>query len=97
MVIGVLEARLLVRESRSLKEKRQVIRSIIDRLKSQFPVTVSEVDFHDDHKRANIGIAALGHEHAAVRNLLHTIQEALRRHPIAEYLGGDLSVGNEVV
>ena len=33
MVIGTLEVRLLVRESRTLKDKRQVVRSILDRLK----------------------------------------------------------------
>ena len=34
MVVGTLEVRLLVRESRTLKDKRQVVRSILDRIKS---------------------------------------------------------------
>jgi uncharacterized protein YlxP (DUF503 family) len=97
MVVGTLQARLLVRESRSLKDKRQVVRSVVDRLRSQFHVAVGEVDHLDDHRQVTLGVAAVGHEVAAVQGLLQTIQEALRRHPVAEYLGGELSVGNEVV
>ena len=52
MVIGVLTARLLVRESRSLKDKRQVVRSILERLRGQFNVGASEVDTQDDHRLA---------------------------------------------
>ena len=97
MVIGSLEVRLLVRESRTLKDKRQVIRSILDRLRSQFNISAGEVDHLDNPRQATLGIAVAGHEVAAVRGVLQTIQEALRKHPIAEYLGGELSVGNDVV
>lgn len=97
MVVGTLEVRLLVRDSRSLKDKRQVVRSVVDRLRSQFHVAATEVDHLDDHRQVTLGVAALGHEPAAVRGLLQTIQEALRKHPVAEYLGGELTVGSEVV
>ena len=36
-------------------------------------------------------------EPGAARGVLNQIVEALRRHPVAEYLGGELAVGNEVV
>jgi len=97
MVIGLLTARLLVRESRSLKDKRQVVRSILDRLRGQFNVSASEVDTQDDHRVATIGVSAVGPETDVVRGVLQAIQEALRKHPIAEYLDGDLTLGNEVV
>lgn len=97
MVVGSLEARLLVRESRTLKDKRQVVRSVLDRVRAGFGVAASEVGSHDDVKVATLGFAAVGHEVAAVRDVLTQIQEALRRHPVAEYLGGELSVGHEVV
>ena len=97
MVIGSLTARLLVRESRTLKDKRQVVRSVLDRVRSGFNVSAAEVDTHDDVKVATLGFAAIGFETAAVRGVLNQIAEALRRHPVAEYLGGELSVGSEVV
>jgi uncharacterized protein YlxP (DUF503 family) len=97
MVIGSLTARLLVRDSRTLKEKRQVVRSVLDRVRGGFNVSAAEVDTHDDVKVATLGFAAVGFEVAAVQNVLNQIAEALRRHPVAEYLGGEQSVGREVV
>jgi uncharacterized protein YlxP (DUF503 family) len=97
MVVGTLTARLLVRESRTLKDKRQVVRSILDRLKGGFNVSAAEVDTHDDVKVATLGFAAVGFEHAAVQGVLQKIAEALRTHPVAEYLGGEVTVGREVV
>jgi uncharacterized protein YlxP (DUF503 family) len=97
MVIGTLTARLLVRESRSLKDKRQVVRSILDKLRSNFPVAAAEVDHLDDHRQVSIGVVAIGPEREPVQKGLQSIQEALRGHPIAEYLGGEIALGHEVV
>lgn len=97
MVIGALEVRLFVRESRTLKDKRQVVRGILDRLKSGFNVSAAEVASHDDVKVATLGIAAVGFETAAVQHVLQQIAEALHRHPVAEYLGSEAAVGSEVV
>lgn len=97
MVIGSLTVRLLVRESRTLKDKRQVVRSILARLRVEYNVSAAEVDSLDDVKVATLGFAAAGSEVAAVQHVLAEITEALRKHPVAEYLGGDTSVGREVV
>jgi uncharacterized protein len=97
MVIGTLSARLLVRESRTLKDKRQVVRSVLDRVKSSFNVSAAEVDTHDDVKVATLAFASVGFETAAVQGVLQKITEALRVHPVAEYLGGEITVGGEVV
>ena len=97
MIVGTLEARLLVRDSRTLKDKRQVVRSILDRVKSGFNVSAAEVDSLDDVKVATLAFAAVGFERPAVQHVLQQITEALRKHPVAEYLGGEVSVGSEVV
>ena len=44
MIIGTLRVRLLLRDSRSLKDKRQVVKSIKDRLRNHFNVTVAEIE-----------------------------------------------------
>ncbi len=97
MVIGTLTARLLVRESRTLKDKRQVVRSVLDRMRGAFNVSAAEVDTHDDVKVVTLAFAAIGFETAAVQGVLQKIVEALRVHPVAEYLGGEIAVGSEVV
>lgn len=93
MVTGSLKARLLLRASRTLKDKRQVVRSIKDRLRNGFNVGVAEVDTLDDVKVVTLGVAAVGPDHAGVKGVLHEIAEALRAHPVAEYLDGEIEVG----
>ena len=97
MAIASLTVRLLVRESRTLKDKRQVVRSVLDKVRANFNVSAAEVDSHDDVKVAVLGFAAVAAEAGVARAVLDKIAEALRRHPVAEYLGGELSVGNEIV
>ena len=94
MIVGTLHARLLVRESRSLKDKRQVVRSLLDKLRNSFNVAATEVGHLDDVKVIEIGIAAVGAEAGLVKGALQSIQEALRAHPVAEYLGGTIEVGS---
>ena len=96
-MVGLLEVRLLVRESRTLKDKRQVVRSILDKIRSGFNVSAAEVGSHDDVKVAELAFGVVAAEGETARGVLNQITEALRRHPVAEYLGGELSVGSEVV
>ena len=93
MVVGSLKVRLLVREARTLKDKRQVVRSILDRLRNGFNVAAAEVDALDDCRQVVIGVAAVGPEVGPVKGVLQKITEALRAHPIAEFLGSEIEVG----
>jgi len=92
MIVGSLCVRLLLREARTLKDKRQVVRSIKDRLHNEFNVSVAEVDAQDKCQLAVLGIALVGNEAYHVRTSLERIVEALRRHPVAELIGHELEV-----
>jgi uncharacterized protein YlxP (DUF503 family) len=92
MVVGSLRVRLLLRESRSLKDKRQVVRSIKDRLRNSFNVSVAEVDALDNRQLAVLGFAMVGTETHSVRTALQQLVEALRSHPVAELLDHELEV-----
>ena len=70
MVVGSLRVRLLVRESYTLKDKRQVVRSIKDRLRNSFNVAIAEVDAEDDRQLVVLGLATVANETQAVRSLL---------------------------
>lgn len=92
MIVGSLRVRLLLRESRSLKDKRQVVRSVKDRLRNHFHVSVAEVEAEDNRQLAVLGVALVGNESAHVRGTLEEIVAALRSHPIAEFLDHELEV-----
>jgi uncharacterized protein YlxP (DUF503 family) len=92
MIVGTLRVRLLVREARSLKEKRQVVQSIKDRLRNSFNVSIAEVEAQDHRQLAVLGLAMVGNETHPIRVALGQILDALRSHPIAELLDHEMEV-----
>jgi uncharacterized protein len=92
MHVGTLRVRLLLRQSQSLKDKRQVVRSVLDRLRNTFHVAAAEVDAQDDVKVVVLGFAAVANEAKAVRETLESITNALRGHPVAEFVAAESEV-----
>lgn len=86
MIVGSLTVRLLLRESRSLKDKRQVVNSIKDRLHNNFNVSIAEVDQLDNRQLAVLGLAMVCNETHPIKSAFGQIVEALRSHPVAELL-----------
>ena len=62
MIVGLLTLDLHFPESNSLKDKRWVLRSIKDRMKNKFNVSVAEVGANDLWQRSVIGIACVANE-----------------------------------
>jgi uncharacterized protein len=90
MFVKSLHVRLFHRESRTLKDKRQVVKSIVDKLRLNFHVACAEVGHLDDVKVIELGVAAVGGESESLHGLMQKIQEALRGHPVVEYLSGEI-------
>jgi len=79
MTVGVLSIRLLIPGSHSLKDKRRALRSIKDRLRTGFNVSVAEVDCQDVWQTAVLAVAAVGADHGVVDGLLGTASDLVRR------------------
>ena len=92
MIIGTLRICLLLRQARSLKDKRQVVRSIKDRLRNSFNVSIAEIEGQDNRQLAVLGLAMVGTEAHEVKIALAKIVEALRVHPVAELVDSDMDV-----
>jgi uncharacterized protein len=92
MIVGSLRVRLLLRQSRSLKDKRQVVQGIKDRLRSRFNVSVAEVESQDNRQLAVLGFAMVGNEVYHVRTTLEQIVSSLRGHPVAELVDHQVEV-----
>lgn len=77
MVIGVSIFELQVPHSRSLKQKRKVIKSLIERIHGRFRVSIAETDFHDLHQRSEITLAAVTQNETENRRLMDSIRELI--------------------
>jgi len=59
MVIGLLTVEVHIPESGSLKSKRFVLKSLMDRLRKRFNVAVAEVEYRDLWQRSVLGIVTV--------------------------------------
>ena len=74
MPVGLLTLNLHIAEAQSLKDKRQVLRSLKDRLRGQFNVAVAELEHEETWQRSVVGIVTLSNDE---RHVHETLQKAL--------------------
>ena len=70
----------------SLKDKRQVCRSLIDKTRQRFNASVAEVDKQDLHQTLTIGISVVSGDVAHAQNSLDEIIRYMEGHADAEFI-----------
>lgn len=86
MHAAALRIDLYLRECRSLKAKRSLVRPVVDGLRRRYRVSVSEVDHQDARQRATIGVAAVAPSHAHLVDVLDEVERFVWSFPEAEVL-----------
>ncbi|HEY6194798.1 MAG TPA: DUF503 domain-containing protein [Candidatus Eisenbacteria bacterium] len=81
MVVGIVRFELHLPGAQSLKDKRQVVRSIKERIRERVRASVAEVEYQDLWQRAAIGFAVVAADGAHVHELLNSA-----RHIVEGYL-----------
>jgi len=79
MAIAALTIQLYIPLSRSLKDRRQVVRSMKDRLRQSFNVSVAELDEAVTWQSATLGIAAISASRDYLRGLMEQVERAATR------------------
>jgi hypothetical protein len=78
MVIGICQLRLIIHDAFSLKEKRRVVKSILERVRNRFPVSIAEVGDHDIWQSAIVGFCLISNEqgfiHASIDKVVNFIE-----------------------
>ena len=83
MLVGLSVFELHLPYSRSLKDKRRVVKSLVDKIHQRFRVSVTETDFHDLHQRAEISMAAVTNGEGEMENLMEAIRSLVENQPEA--------------
>ena len=73
MVVGVGIIDIFIVNSRSLKEKRGVLRRVIQRTRNKFNISIAEIGDHDSWKNGKIGFAVVGNDGGFVNSMMDTI------------------------
>jgi uncharacterized protein YlxP (DUF503 family) len=74
---------LHIPQSRSLKDKRHVIKSLVEGVRSKFNVSIAELDDLDAHQRATLGVACVANDAAHVHRVLEAVRAAVESRPEA--------------
>jgi uncharacterized protein YlxP (DUF503 family) len=69
---------LRIPESGSLKDKRQVVRSLSQRIRNTYQASVAEVGDNDAWQIASLGIAVVGNTHRHCEEVLNSIETFVR-------------------
>jgi uncharacterized protein len=86
MVVGIVRFELHIPGARSLKDKRQVVRSMKERLRERVRASVAEVEFQDLWQRAAIGFAVVAGDGGQVRELLQSARSIVDSYLQAQVL-----------
>ncbi len=79
MKVGVLRVEFVVPGPSSLKEKRRVVKSLKERLRSRFNVSTAEVDHQELWQRGALGIAVVGPDGGVIAGVLDQVLRFMRR------------------
>jgi uncharacterized protein len=89
MPVAQLTLELRIEHAQSLKDRRQVVRSLKDQLRQGFNVSVAEMDEAVTWQSATIGVVAVSRSRDYLHGLVEEVERAARR--MATELGADLA------
>jgi hypothetical protein len=90
MPIAAMFLELRIEHARSLKDRRQVVRSLKEKLAHAFNISIAEMDETITWQSATLGIAAISASRDYLSGLMHQLESAAIR--IAEDLGAQIAV-----
>jgi uncharacterized protein YlxP (DUF503 family) len=90
MSIGLLTLEIHIPDARSLKDKRQVLRSLKDKLRGRFNVAVAELEHQDLWQRSVVGVVSISSDDKHLEESMRAVAEESER-----ILGRDL-IGQEI-
>ena len=89
MPVAQMTLELRIEHAQSLKDRRQVVRSMKDQLRQGFNVSVAELDEAVTWQSATLGVAAVSRSRDYLHGLMEEVERAARR--MTNELGADLA------
>jgi uncharacterized protein YlxP (DUF503 family) len=86
MHVGILQVEISIPDAMSLKDKRQVVKSLKDRIAHGHNVSIAEVGALDEHRRSIIGMAMVSNDKRYVEGALSKLVDFIRMVPQASLI-----------
>lgn len=92
MIVAAALITLLIPGNNSLKGKRQVVRSLIEKVRHRFAVSIAEVDSHDKWQRAELGLAVVGNDEKLLSQRVDQVMHFMENQHLAEIIDSHLEL-----
>jgi uncharacterized protein YlxP (DUF503 family) len=92
MLMAALRLDLRIPACRSLKEKRRVIKTLTNGIRSTYQVAVAETGYHDQWQRTELGVAVVGSEGYHLRKVLHGVERFVERWAEVDVIDSDVTM-----
>lgn len=92
MFVGVGLLQIIIHQSCSLKAKRQVVKSILGKVRAKFDVSIAEVDDHDKWQLCSMGVAVVSNDSGHAHKMLETISGYIENLHLAEVTGFSIEI-----
>jgi hypothetical protein len=92
MIVGIARVTFRLHGNQSLKEKRKVVKSIVDKSRHRFNVSVAEVADQDRHQRAVIGVAVIGSDARVLNAVLDHILAFMESMGVADLVEREIEL-----
>jgi hypothetical protein len=90
--VGAGTIELEITDSLTLKDKRQVVRALLDRVRARFNVAAAEVDHLDSPRFATLALAAVANDQAHVHQVLEKAVDLVESEPRAAVLDYEIQM-----
>ena len=94
MVIGAMIIEFHIHDNQSLKGKRKIVRSMIDKVKSKFNVAVAEIGSNDKWQKIELGVSAVGNDRRFIDSSLANVLTFLDSLYLAEITNSRIEIIN---
>lgn len=92
MIIAAAQITLMIPENDSLKGKRRVVKSLVEKVRHKFAAAVAEVGDNDLWQKARIGVALVGNDSQLLSSRLQQIMQFIENQHLAEIIDSQVEL-----
>ena len=94
MVVGTMRVSFHLHDNHSLKGKRKIVRSMVDKVKNKLNVAIAEIGSNDKWQRIELGVSTVGNDRRHIDASLNNVLAFLDSLYLAEMVDSELEIFN---
>ncbi|NQT56011.1 MAG: DUF503 domain-containing protein [Desulfobacteraceae bacterium] len=94
MVVGTLRIEFRLSDNRSLKGKRKIVRSMVDKVRNKFNMSIAEVGSNDRWQKIELGVSAIGNDRRHIDSSLNSVLRFLDSLCLAQIVDTEMEIFN---